>query len=247
MKFVQRQVRSLCGKAIHGWSMIADQDRVAVAISGGKDSLSLLWLLNERRRRVPIDYHLVALHVEMGYGRVDVDALHEFCNRLGVELKVRSTDFGPRAHTEENRESPCFFCAMNRRRELFQMTVENGCNKLALAHHQDDIHETFFMNALYSGNLSTMMPVQSFFDGKIVMIRPLALVAADSLRRFAALGAFPVQPACCPSAGNTKRARVGEMLDSFYRENKKIRGNLWHAITHPKLDYLPSPPKLGKK
>lgn len=247
MKFLERRVISLCGKAIHGWSMINDGDRVAVGLSGGKDSLGLLWLLNQRRRRVPIDYHLVALHVEMGYGRVDTAALRGFCDSLGIELVVRTTDFGPRAHSEENRENPCFFCAMNRRRELFKMTVAAGCGKLALAHHQDDIFETFFLNALYAGNLSTMMPVQPFFDGKIVMIRPLSLVAADQLRRLAALKGFPVQPACCPSAGDTKRARVGAVLKDFFRENKKVRGNLWHAITHPKPDYLPQPPVLGDK
>jgi tRNA 2-thiocytidine biosynthesis protein TtcA len=245
--WVEKRLISLCGKAIHGWAMIGDGDRVAVGLSGGKDSLSLLWLLVERLRRVPIDYHLVALHVEMGFGRVDTQALHDYCRELGVGLVVRTTDFGPRAHTAENRESPCFFCAMHRRRELFQMTVEQGCNKLALAHHQDDIHETFLLNVIYSGNLSTMMPVQPFFDGKITVVRPLALAAADLTRRFAQAKELPVQPPCCPSAGDTRRARVGQVLDSFYRENKKVRGNIWHAITHPNLEYLPSPPNLKRK
>ena len=245
--WVEKRLISLCGKAAHGWSMIGDGDRVAVAVSGGKDSLSLLWLLAERRRRVPIDFHLVALHVEMGYGRVDTGAIAGFCRDLGIELVVRTTDFGPRAHTAENTESPCFFCAMHRRRELFEMTHGQGCGKLALAHHQDDIHETFLLNLLYSGNLSTMMPVQPLFDGTITVIRPLALAAADLTRRFALLKDMPVQPPCCPSAGNTRRARVGQVLDSFYRENKKVRGNVWHAITHPNLEYLPSPPRLKRK
>jgi tRNA 2-thiocytidine biosynthesis protein TtcA len=89
--------------------------------------------------------------------------------------------------------------------------------------------------------------VQSFFDGKIIMIRPLSLVPADNLRRFAKFKGFPVQPPCCPSAGNTKRARVGEVLQSFFRENKKIRGNLWHALTSTDLPHMPTSPSITRK
>lgn len=247
MSYLERQIISFCGKAVHGWSMIADGERIAVALSGGKDSLSLLWLLHQRLQRVPIDFKLIALHVEMGYGRVDLAALQEFCAGLGVELLVRRTDIGPRAHSEVNRENPCFFCAINRRRELFQMTAEAGCRKLALAHHQDDIMETFLMNALYAGNISTMLPVQPFFEGKIVVIRPLSLVTADMTRRFAQQKGLPVQPACCPSAGTSRRARVGRVLLDFFAENKKVRGNLWHAITSTGLEHMPDPPSTARR
>ena len=241
--FIERRMISLCGKAVHGWSMITDGDSVAVGLSGGKDSLSLVWLLAERLRRVPIDFTIKAFHVEMGYGRVDLAALEGFCRGLGVEFTVRQTDYGPRAHTPENREnSPCFFCAMHRRRELFLMASEAGCAKLALAHHQDDIIETFFMNMFYAGNLATMLPVQPFFGGEITVIRPLSLAGAAETRRFAAHKNFPVQPACCPSADEGQRARIREMLDSFYRGNKKIRPSIWGAVSSSGLESLPSTP-----
>jgi tRNA 2-thiocytidine biosynthesis protein TtcA len=244
--YLERRIKSLCGRALHGWDMIADGDRVAVGLSGGKDSLSLLWLLAERVRRIPIDYSLHAFHIEMGYHTVDHQALADFCRELGVPLQVVETDYGPRAHTPENREkSPCFFCALHRRRELFQLAHKNGCRKLALAHHQDDIHETFLMNLLFAGNLSTMLPVQPFFKGELVLIRPLSLVSAQQTRRFAELKGLPVQPPCCPSAGQGQRARVRRVLESFYHGNKKVRPSIWRAISHSGLPTLPRPPRRG--
>jgi tRNA 2-thiocytidine biosynthesis protein TtcA len=243
--FLQRQMAGLVGKAVHGYRMIAHGEKVAVGLSGGKDSLSLLWLLAERRRRVPIDFGIVALHVEMGFGAVDHAALERFCGGLGVELIIRHTDFGPRAHTAENREkSPCFFCALHRRRELFEMAAAAGCAKLALAHHQDDILETFLMNALFAGSLATMLPVQPFFGGEITVIRPLALVDASLTRRFAGKQGLPVQPPCCPSAEAGERARVREFLDGLHRSNKKVRPSLWAAITSAGLPGLPPEPDL---
>jgi len=244
---IERRMISLCGKAVHGWSMIANGDSVAVGLSGGKDSLSLVWLLVERKRRVPIDFAVKAFHVEMGYGTVDLAALERFCRGLGVEFAVRRTDFGPRAHTPENREnSPCFFCAMHRRRELFEMAAEAGCAKLALAHHQDDIHETFLMNLFYAGSLSTMLPVQPFFGGEITLIRPLSLASSAETRRFAEHKGFPVQPACCPSASEGQRARIREVLESFYRQNRKVRPSIWGAISSSGLTTLPSTPSIQR-
>jgi tRNA 2-thiocytidine biosynthesis protein TtcA len=240
--FLERRMKGLCGKAMHGWKMVQDGDRVLLGLSGGKDSLSLLWLLAERRRRIPIDFTIVAAHIEMGYQVVDHGALRALCDELEVEFHLLETDFGPRAHTSENREkSPCFFCAMHRRRELFQLAGKLKCPKLALAHHQDDLIETFLMNAFWAGSLSTMLPVQPFFEGKITVIRPLALIDADYTRRFSRQKGLPVQPPCCPSASTGKRARVRGVLDNLIRENKKVRPNLWTAISTSGLSTLPPP------
>ncbi|MCB2187123.1 MAG: tRNA 2-thiocytidine biosynthesis TtcA family protein [Deltaproteobacteria bacterium] len=248
MAYLESQIKSLVGQAVHGWRQIKNGDRVAVGLSGGKDSLTMLKMLAERRARVPIDYHLEALHIEMGYGAVDLAALAEFCRGLGVNFHVFHSDFGPRAHSPENRKnSPCFFCTLHRRKELFILADQLSCNKLALAHHQDDIHETLLMNLFYAGNLATMLPVQPLFHGRLTIIRPLSLVTADQCRRFAARQGLPVQPPCCPSAGHTKRAEVGALLESLYRGNKKVRPNLWHALTHAGLASLPPPPFRGKR
>ncbi len=246
--YVERQAISLCGKAVHGWSMIQDGDGVLVGLSGGKDSLSLLWLLAQRRRRVPIDFTIKAMHVEMGFNSVDSQALERFCRELEVEFHLVETDYGPRAHTAENREnSPCFFCAMHRRRELFQAADRLGCRKLALAHHQDDIFETFLLNLLYAGNLSTMLPVQPFFGGQIVVIRPLALMSAQQTTRFAAQEGLPVQPPCCPSATQGQRANLRGFLEGLHRDNRRVRSAFWHAITSAGLPLLPTPPSTQRQ
>ena len=243
--FFESQMISQCGKAMHGWRMVAEGDTVLVGLSGGKDSLAMLWLLAERLRRVPINYIIKACHVEMGFHTVDHKALEGFCQGLGVEFILIETDFGPRAHTPENREnSPCFFCAMHRRRELFQLADKIGAAKIALAHHQDDIHETFLMNLCFAGSLSTMLPVQPFFEGKMTVIRPLALINASETRRFSNRMGLPVQPPCCPSASEGKRSEVREMLDSLYRGNKKVRPSIWSALTSSGLATLPSQPDL---
>ncbi len=248
MPYIERQAISLCGKAVHGWSMIAHGDHLAVGLSGGKDSLSLLWLLAERRRRVPITFDLTAIHVEMGFHSVDHQALADFCGGLGVDFQVIETDYGPRAHTPENREnSPCFFCALHRRRELFQASARLGCGKLAFAHHQDDIFETFLLNSLFAGHLSTMLPVQPFFGGEIVVIRPLALMSADQTRRFSAHKNLPVQPPCCPSSNLGQRATMRAFLDDMHRQNKRVRASLWHALTSSGLPALPTPPTTQRK
>ena len=245
--YIERQMISLVGKAAHGWGMIADNDRIAVGLSGGKDSLGLLWLLVERRRRIPIDFAIEAIHIEMGFGTVDHKALEDFCAGLGVGFHLIERDYGPRAFTSENREkSPCFFCSLNRRKDLFKTCAELNCGKLALAHHQDDIHETFLMNLLYAGKLATMLPVQPFFGGKIIMIRPLSLAHAGLTRRFAEHKGFPVQPPCCPAAGESRRGRVREMLESLYRENKKVRPSVWGAISNAGLPSLPPAPSTQR-
>ncbi len=248
MAFVESRLKSLVGKAMHGWQMLDEDDSVLVGLSGGKDSLSMLWLLNERRRRIPIKFNIKALHVEMGFHTVDRQALADFCASMDVEFHLQITDYGPRAHTEENREkSPCFYCAFHRRRELFLAADRLGCRKVALAHQQDDIFETFMMNLLYAGSVATMLPVQPFFSGKLVVIRPMALVNASQTDQFAKLHNLPVQPPCCPSAGQGKRSESRQWLESLYAKNCRIRSCFWNAITSTGLKSLPSPPSTQRK
>ena len=246
--YLQSRVQSLFGKAMHGWQMLNPDDKVLVGLSGGKDSLSLLWLLAERRRRIPIDFTIYAMHVEMGFNKVNHQQLADFCESLEVEFHLIPTDFGPRAHTPENLEkSPCFFCALHRRRELFQGADRLGCNKLALAHHQDDILETFLLNLFYSGSLATMKPVQPFFKGLITVIRPLALINAQQTTKFAKLLNLPLQPPCCPSANQGKRSETRKWLENLYNQNDRVRSCFWNAITSTGLSRLPMPPSTQRK
>ena len=218
--------------------MIRDGDHVMVAVSGGKDSLALLWLLKERIKRVPIDYRITAVHVDPGFGANSADQMTSFFVAHGFEFRVIESDIGPKAHGPQNRENPCFLCSRLRRKLLFQTAEEVGCNRMAFGHHKDDLIETFFLNVFYGASISTMVPVQGLFGGKLTVIRPFYLVDEDLIRRYAQLMDWPEISLDCPTAGSSKREEIKNMLKLFYRSNRKIKGNIFHALQNVNAEYL---------
>ena len=238
MSYVAKEIRRLTGKAIHTKDMIRDGDHVMVAVSGGKDSLALLWLLKERIKRVPIDYRITAVHVDPGFGANSADQMTSFFLAHGFEFRVIESDIGPKAHGPQNRENPCFLCSRLRRKLLFQTAEEVGCNRMAFGHHKDDLIETFFLNVFYGASISTMVPVQGLFGGKLTVIRPFYLVDEDLIRRYAQLMDWPEISLDCPTAGSSKREEIKNMLKLFYRSNRKIKGNIFHALQNVNAEYL---------
>lgn len=228
----------MLGKALHRYDMIVPGDRIVVGLSGGKDSLTLMWFLYERLARVPIDYELFPVYVDPGFEGGFSEELREWCRNRGYPLRVEHTDHGLVAHSRENRENPCFLCSRLRRKRMFEIADELNCSKLALGHHKDDIIETLFMNMCYAGEISTMQPSQSFFQGKFSIIRPLAYADERSIARFARSMGFPEFVNPCPSAGVSKRREIKEMLKRLYRSNKKIKGNIFRSMSHVREDYL---------
>ena len=226
------------GKAIHHYDMISHGDRILVGVSGGKDSLALLWILTERLSRIPVKYKLFPVYIDPGFPDGFADSLSDYLQSTGADLRVETTDYGLLAHSADNRENPCFLCARLRRKRIFEIADELDCNKVAFGHHKDDIIETFFLNICYSGNISTMRPVQSFFKGKVTIIRPLAFVDEDRIRRFAKSREFPEFINSCPRAQISKRKEIKEMLARMYRSNKKIKGNIFNAMKNVNPDYL---------
>lgn len=236
--YTHREIKRLLGKAIHGRQMIADGDHILVSVSGGKDSMSLLWLLRERISRIPIDYRLTAAHVDPGFGSSSGDKMGDFFETHGFEYRIIESDCGPKAHRSSNLENPCFLCSRLRRKAVFELAGELNCNKIAFGHHKDDIIETFFLNILYGASISTMVPVQPFFGGKIMVIRPLYMIEEKKLARYAAAMGWPEIPLGCPTSGFSKRERIKKMLEGFYKENKKVKGNIFHALHNVRTDYL---------
>ena len=226
------------GKALHRYQMIADGDRIVIGVSGGADSLTLLWMLNERLKRVPITYELFAIYIDPGYEGSFGESLEWYGSKLGVPIRVDYTDCGPYAHSPANRENPCFLCSRLRRKRLFEIADELGCTKLALGHNKDDIIETLFMNICYAGEISTMVPSQTFFQGKFTVIRPLAFADEQLIRKFARDQKFPEFINSCPSAGHSKRQEVKNFLQQLYHTNKKVKGNIFRAMSHVNTDYL---------
>ena len=220
--FLQKSVSRACKE----FDLLSEGDRVAVAVSGGKDSRALLQLLLRHRRKVPFNYDLLALHVvgtPAGFPDLRPE-LEPWLQELGVEYHFAPLKLSP----EEPLPLDCFRCSWNRRKALFIAAVEQGYNKLALGHHADDAAATTLLNLLFTGRLETMAPSISFFDGKVTLIRPLIYVPEKELVRYGQASGFPDHAAC--SQGLTsKRTRMKALLRQFGRDQKQIRANLWRA------------------
>ena len=226
------------GRAIHQYDMISDGDRILVGVSGGKDSLTLLWFLTERLARIPIDYEVFPVYIDPGFPEGFGGALSQWAADQGFPLRVEYTDNGIVAHSQENLENPCFLCAHRRRKRLYEIADELKCNKLAFGHHKDDIVETFFINICYTGVMGTMCPVQSVFKGRFHIIRPLAFVDETRLQQFAKDQGFPEFQNPCPTAETSKRREIKDVLNRLYQGNKKIKDNIFRSLSHVNQEYL---------
>ena len=238
MTYLQREIRKLMGRAIHQYRLIEDSDRILVAVSGGKDSLVMLKLLQERRARVPIDYELRVVTVDLGYERSNLDSLEGYVRGLGCDYSIKRTQIGPLAHSSLNRENPCFLCARMRRKVIFETAKELRCNKIALGHNRDDVIETFLLNVFYCGEVSTMVPHQVLFGGKLSIIRPLSLIHEDEIRAYAKLFDFPEVQDGCPTKGSTRRSEMKILLKELDKKDKRIRRNIFRALSNVKIEYL---------
>jgi len=197
------------GRAIWDYRMIKNGDRILLAVSGGKDSLSLLRIMKERAKFVPIKYEIIACHVDMGFEWVKKDMLIEHFEKEGVRYVVTQ----PTDPLEKEGETfGCFWCSWSRRKRFFAMAKELGCTKIALGHHLDDISETLLLNLLFNGEICTMRPYQEMFGGKLSLIRPLAYVEERELARLAESLGLPVVKSQCPYAETSKRRLVKGMI-----------------------------------
>lgn len=227
-------------KASLDYNMIEPGDRLLVGVSGGADSLALMDLLNTSMLFIPNDFSVLAVNIDLGFdgGQARRDLERHFQNQ-GWRYIIDQTDIGPLAHSDFNRKNPCFLCSRLRRKRLFEIAGENDCNKVVLAHHRDDMIETLMINILYGREISTMVPNQSIFGGKMHIVRPLAYIKEDLVKKYAREQEIPVIPNGCPTSRTSKRAAVKKMLNELEADHKKVRENIFKALYHVKADYLP--------
>lgn len=223
------------GKAIADYEMLSDGDKIALAVSGGKDSLTLLRILEARRSFVPIKYELLAVHIDLGYPCQHPKILGEYFKKIGVDYHVEKVDI---LKGKTRKDISCFWCSWNRRKAIFETAERFGCNKVALGHHKDDIVETILLNLFFHGEVSAMAPKQELFDGKIVIIRPLAYVEEDMIRRFAKTADFPHHKCACPNSLTSKRTKITEIIKDLQKACPDLKTNIFRAIKRVKKEYL---------
>ncbi len=236
---LKKSVNHRIGLALHNYEMLDDGDRVMLAVSGGIDSLVLVWILKFWLRKAPIGYQLLAVHLDMGFGKDEAGLVATQLDRLEIPYLIEKTDFGKRALEAEDGRSGCYHCARQRRNRLFELAREHGCNKIAMGHHQEDIIETFFLNLLWAGNLSTMVPKQELFGGKLALIRPMAYLEKKEIREIGAtLGIEPVANPC-PLSEESKRMQTRALLEeSIYSLNPATKATIFNALGNLRPDYL---------
>lgn len=237
-KLFMREFFRKIGKAIYDYRLIEDGDKILVGVSGGKDSLALLEVLALRARDPKQNYTVMAAHIavkNVAY-EVDGDYIKELCERLGVELVQRVID----TTVKEGSDKPvCFVCSWNRRKTLFEIAKELGCNKLALGHHRDDAVESLLMSMMFNGTIASMPPKLDMFDHTFTLIRPLIYLTNEETRQYAGFRNFKKQKKNCPHERATNRNAVAEIIRQMETLSPHVRGNLFAAMKNIQGEYLP--------
>ncbi len=219
------------GKAMQRTAMLHPGARVGVAVSGGMDSWVLLEVLRIRQGIVPFPFSLMALHVNPGFDPENHAPMLDWLRKTGVPGHLEVTDHGPRAHSPENRKaSACFFCAMQRRRRLFELCRQYKLTHLAFGHNADDLVSTFFLNLAQNATVNGMSMREPFFKGQLMVIRPLLLTEKSMIAKAAKAWGMPIWGNPCPSAGVTRRAGVMEDLDRFCAGHKGMKRKIFNGL-----------------
>lgn len=230
-----QQVLSYVRKAVDDYHMIEEGDKIAVGISGGKDSLTLLYALSDLRRFYPKHFELCAITVDLGFDNLNLDKIKELCIKLDVEYTIIKTDIAQIIFHDRKESNPCSLCAKMRKGALNQAIKEVGCNKVAYAHHKDDVVETMLMSLIYEGRFHTFSPVTYLDRMQLSVIRPLMYMNEADVIGFVNKYDVPVVKSPCPADGHTKREYIKNLLRDLNRENPGVKERMFTAITNGNL------------
>jgi len=225
-----QQLMSRVRKAVDDYHMIEEGDRIAIGISGGKDSLALLYALNGLKRFYPNSYEIHAVTVDLGFDNLNLDKVRELCQTLDVEYTVVKTDIAQVVFEERREENPCSLCAKMRKGALNQAIKEAGCNKVAYAHHKDDVVETMLMSLIYEGRFHTFSPVTYLDRMDLTVIRPLIYMNEADVIGFIHKYQIPVVKSPCPADGHTRREYTKNLLRQLNLENPGVKERMFTAI-----------------
>jgi tRNA 2-thiocytidine biosynthesis protein TtcA len=232
------RINKRIGQAMHDYSMLSEGDQVLVAVSGGVDSLVLAWLLKDWLKKAPVNYGLIAVHIDMDLWRAGMEEANPV-----AEIQKQMVKTGLTLHIEKSLpliddERNCFSCSKLRRKQLFDLASRFKCNKIAFGHHKDDLLETLFLNMFYSGNISTMVPKQELFDGRLSVIRPLAYIEKHEVTTIAKEVGLNAVNNLCPLAGDTRREQVQKMLQDIYGQIPGAKASLFASMKNVREGYM---------
>lgn len=225
-------------KACADYGLITDGDHILIGLSGGKDSLALVELLGKRAQIHVPRFEVTAVHVrvkERDY-HSDLSYLEDFCSRVRVPLIVKDTEIGEAKGKDKD---PCFLCSWYRRKVLFDVAQELGCNKIALGHHKDDLVETLLMNLVFQGSIGTIPPLLQMEKMPIQMIRPLCLIEEKDIAEYAERSGYEKQVKLCPLEKVSSRADMKGLIKQLEKLNPNVRDSIFGAMENIKAEYLP--------
>ncbi len=231
-----QQVLSLTRKAVDDYHMISTDDKIAIGISGGKDSLTLLYALHGLQRFYPMPFNICAVTVDLGFENLNLDKIKELCASLNIDYHIVKTDIGKIIFDDRKETNPCSLCAKMRKGALNDAMKETGCNKVAYAHHKDDVVETMMMSLIYEGRFHTFRPVTYLDRTNITVIRPLIYMREADIIGFVNKQALPVVKSPCPADGHTKREYIKNLLRSINLETPGVKERMFTAIKSGKLE-----------
>lgn len=230
-----QQIMSKTRKAVDDYKMIENGDKIAVGISGGKDSLSLLIALANMQRFYPADYSLMAITCDLGFKNVNFDKIKELCDSLNVPYYIVNTDISQIVFENRQESSPCSLCAKMRKGAMNDFIKEHGCNKIAYAHHKDDVIETYMMSLIYEGRQHTFSPVTYLDRSKVTVIRPFIYMNEADIKGFTNENNVPVLKSACPVDGLTKRQYAKDLLKDINSEAPGVRERIFTAIANSEI------------
>lgn len=233
-----QQILSPFRRAIEDYKMISEGDCIAIGVSGGKDSLTLLTAFSRLQKFYPKNFSIKAITIDMGleYDKQEIEKLSKYIEDLNIEYIVEKTDIGKIVFDYRKEQNPCSLCANLRRGALNNTAIKNGCNKVALGHHSDDLIETFFLSLMYEGRLSTFSPITHLTRANIDIIRPMIYIKEKDIRSFEEN--LPVIHNPCPANHVTQREYVKNLISSIRKDIPFVNDNVLNALTHPERTNL---------
>lgn len=223
-------------KAVEDYNMIKQGDKIAIGVSGGKDSLALLYCMNELQKFYPKSFELVAITLSLGNEGFDTNALIDIYKKLDIQYHIEDTQISKIVFDVRNEKNPCSLCSNMKRGAVHNTAKKLGCNKVAFGHHKDDVVETFLLALLYEGRIHTFSPV-TYLDRKdITLIRPLIYIKEDMIKSYIENANITPIPSACKVDGKTKRTDIKQIIQTLMKDNKNIKDNLFGAIQRSNIN-----------